>query len=410
MAFHNLLADGKADAYALVLLTGMESLECAEYVLIVARLNPNTVIAYEQRIRLIACRKPTDFDALAWGVIELDRIHNEILKDLPEKGWLSVNGGPITTHNNLDVRRQIERRYEFLEKRSDVDCFCGVAPSAGPKEFQQSFDQFFPLPHSLVNAVKIRFLVSIEGRFEVFAQKVGVVVDGSQGRFEVMERHVSVVGKLLVNCFEGSGLSCKILMGKAERFLDPLALTEFPLQLFGCPGEFGRPLFNTFFQFFVGLLQRFLRLFVLDGIADRTLQQGGPNLALVQIIRSARLHRCHVYIACTLAREQNHWSLAAVSDGFRQELQPVALAKKVVDKIHIVLMAHHLFYSIIISRYPFEREFACFDFQKQVSQYDIVVLIVVNKKHPDRGIVHVSLRSVEGAVRQFQTSTCSRSS
>jgi hypothetical protein len=179
MALHNLLTDGKADTCALVLLMRMEPLEHVEYLLLIARLKPNAVIADKQFIVLIAYRKPTEFDAFAWRMIEFDRISDEMHKYLPKKGRLSVNGGPVIAHHNLDIRGQIKRCYHSLEKHPDVDCLTGPPSSADHREVQQIIKQFGTLVDRAVETVYIDLLVSFEGRFEFFAQKVAVVVDSS---------------------------------------------------------------------------------------------------------------------------------------------------------------------------------------------------------------------------------------
>jgi hypothetical protein len=80
-----LFDNGQTDAGALVLFPDVEPLEHAEDLLVVARVNPNAVIAHEQFTLLISNRPPTEFDALAGGSVELDRVVNEVQKDLPEQ-------------------------------------------------------------------------------------------------------------------------------------------------------------------------------------------------------------------------------------------------------------------------------------------------------------------------------------
>ncbi len=93
----------------------------------------------------------------------------------------------------------------------------------------------------------MRFLVSVESRFEVFIQNVGVVSDGSQASFDVVGCHVSIRKKLFVSCLQFVGVYCKIPVRKTQLLLCPLALGEFQLQLFGCLGQRGRC--QTFYLF-----------------------------------------------------------------------------------------------------------------------------------------------------------------
>ena len=59
-----LLGDGKTETRTLILLAGPEPFEGSEYLLVIARINANSVVAYEQFIMLISRMGPADFDAL----------------------------------------------------------------------------------------------------------------------------------------------------------------------------------------------------------------------------------------------------------------------------------------------------------------------------------------------------------
>jgi hypothetical protein len=60
-----LLDNSETKTGARVLLTGMEPVEYAEYLLVVAWFNPNTVVAHEDFVVFFVYQAPSNFDTLA---------------------------------------------------------------------------------------------------------------------------------------------------------------------------------------------------------------------------------------------------------------------------------------------------------------------------------------------------------
>jgi hypothetical protein len=105
------LDNSKTETGAVILLRSVEAFEHTEYLLIIARFNPNAVIPYEDFIALVLYRQPTGFNAFRGRIIEFDGVLDKILKDLAEKDQIGVERGPFIAQSDLDIGGQVKRCY-----------------------------------------------------------------------------------------------------------------------------------------------------------------------------------------------------------------------------------------------------------------------------------------------------------
>ena len=106
----------------------MKPLEHAEYLLMVAWFNSNAVVTHAELIAFLSDRAPIDFHPFIRRTVKFNRVDDKVLKDLAQKRTSGINARPVISQHHCDIRRQIQKVDQFVEKPSDID---GRALSAG---------------------------------------------------------------------------------------------------------------------------------------------------------------------------------------------------------------------------------------------------------------------------------------
>ena len=139
------LDNGQAQTSATILFARVEAMKHAKNLLLVAGLDPDTVVAYKELTALTVYRKPPELNPSTCRMIEFDCVSDEILKELREKGRVRLDGGPLISHRYLHIWGQGKGGYQFLEKDPNIYGLRRQTLFSNPGEFQHVFHQDLPL-------------------------------------------------------------------------------------------------------------------------------------------------------------------------------------------------------------------------------------------------------------------------
>src|SRR5215213_2991129 len=125
-----------------------------------------------------------------------------------------------------------------------------------------------------------------------------------------------------------------------------------------------------------------LHALLLDGVADRALQQSGIHLPLDQIIRRSGPHRLEVDLQVPLARHQDDGSRAVALARRLQQLEPGPGPQAEIEQRDVEVVASDPLDRRLVARHPLQLETVAVDLVQEVSREDVVVLIILDEKNP----------------------------
>jgi hypothetical protein len=127
---------------------------------------------------------------------------------------------------------------------------------------------------------------------------------------------------------------------------------------------------------------------VLDGVADRPLEDGGGDLALDQVVHRPRLHGLQVDGVIALPGEEDGGGPAAAGGQLADQVEPVARAEAVVHQADVEGVARPGQRAVEsvglddgVARRP--------DLAEHLLREEPVILVVVDQQDPERHRAHI---------------------